>query len=159
MQQVSLLKTKPNQALANRCATVGVYLPNADKPEKFRMTMEMARNLRNQGLAQFINRKCDIRLNTMTASTPSSASISAGEIYANTGKSRTAAMSEDKRQELMAKGSLRHPEDFIERTRGKVKYWSLTGDNKAQRACSKPPLESLTFAAEIERARQGMKSR
>ncbi len=41
---------------------VGVYLPNCTAAERYRFTRPYARQLRAQGLANFINRANDIRL-------------------------------------------------------------------------------------------------
>lgn len=126
----------PMARVLRPAGTVGVYLPNRTKPEPYRMTYQVARDLRNQGMAEFINRKCDIRLKKAPTFKRSDACIRIGEIYANAGlygHSRTARMSESRRQELLLKGQLKREEDFVERSQAKIEAWGQIGDIDAVR--------------------------
>ncbi|HLK51811.1 MAG TPA: hypothetical protein VKU42_00060, partial [Candidatus Angelobacter sp.] len=55
------IKTAPLEIVDR--STVGVYLPNKNHKEPYRLTRTYARQLRNMNMAFFINHTKDIRLN------------------------------------------------------------------------------------------------
>jgi len=127
------LMPKPRLHGARR-DTVGVFMPNSERPENFRFTIEVARELRAQGLADFINRKCDVRLKQVSKIESGACTIRMTEVEANAGLygiSRTAHLTDEKRREMVRNGKIRREEDFVERTQEKVAAWPHVGSDRA----------------------------
>jgi hypothetical protein len=119
--------------------TVGVYMPNGGKPEDFRLTIELARDMRDLGLCDFINCRRDVRLRKVAVFEIGAATIKCSEMETNAGLngwSRTASMTESERKQNFdpRAGICRVvEEDFVERTQAKVRLWPLINDNRAPR--------------------------
>jgi hypothetical protein len=142
----------PQKRLAPKREAVRVYYPNCDRPEPWRVEYKVAKEWVRQGLANWINRKLDIRLKSKCTLQPSSATIRYSESLTNAGlhgPSKTMHLSEkEKRERFLAMGEF---EDFIEKAEAKVMLWPLVCDTKAVRVGPAPLDESIRFAAYLER--------
>ncbi len=143
----------PSPKMAKR-DTVGVYMPNSSKPENWRLLLSVARQMRNQGLLDFINHKCDVRLKFVAMFQPSGATIKMSEMLTNAGAngaSRTAHMTEAQRLKNTNRAGRREPEDFIERAQFKIAIWPGVGDTRAIRVGPRVDRNAVLAATSIAR--------
>ncbi|HLJ25328.1 MAG TPA: hypothetical protein VKY85_01310 [Candidatus Angelobacter sp.] len=152
---------KISQAKPERDDTVGVYYPNSNTPEPWRMDAESARDLVRHGHAIVINSKrkrFDIRLRVRPAFQRTAPTIKMSEMEAAAGAqafpdsgSRTLWLTEARKRELLHKKKIRKAEDFVERSLAKVKLWPLIGDNKAVRVGPAATQDAYAFAGWLQR--------